>query len=465
MFLNIDKHPSNHLAAIEDYGASITYGELCIFVQEIGQIIPPRSFIFILAENSIGSLCGYMGALSNKIVPIILSAHMDQQALNKLYHLYQPEYIWLPESLTLEFNLQTIWKKMDFHLQKTRFGNKQMYEELSLLLPTSGSTGSSKLVRHSYRNIEKNACNVATFFNLTQNERPLVTLPMHYTMGLSVIASHLLVGATLLMMKGDLLDPMFWNFVREQQATSFTGVPFSFEILKKIRFFRMDLPHLKLITQGGGKMSNELFRNCAEYAVQTGKKFIATYGQTEGTARMTYLPPQLATHKTSSIGRAIPEGKIILIDSQGKEIQKMEAEGEMVYMGPNVTLGYAIHPNDLSKEDENQGILHTGDMVRRDVDGCLYIIGRLGRFLKLFGFRVGLDECEQLVRSKFQTECACVGDDNGMKIFITDCTYKEEIPLFLSHKTNIIPSVFSVKVLDKIPRNEAGKTAYSQLTN
>ena len=131
-----------------------------------------------------------------------------------------------------------------------------LYKELSLLLPTSGSTGSSKLVRHSYKNVEANARNVSLLFGLDKHERALATLPIYYTMGLSVISSHIYAGATILLTGKSLTDGKFWTFMKEHRATSFTGVPYSFEVLQKLRFFRMDIPHLQLITQGGGKMKN-----------------------------------------------------------------------------------------------------------------------------------------------------------------------------------------------------------------
>lgn len=463
MFLNIDTQIPNAIAAVDDSGQEITYGGLCTFAEKLLEKIPSRSLIFILAENSIGSLCGYTGALSNRIVPLILSARTDRELFEQLYTLYKPQYLWQPEDLPTETGQTTIWTQYGYSLIRTSFGRQKLYDELSLLLPTSGSTGSSKLVRHSYCNIETNARNVAAMFELNAQERPLVTLPMHYTMGLSVIASHLVVGATLLLTKRSLLDPSFWQFTKDQCATSFTGVPFSFEVLRKIRFFRMELPHLRLITQGGGKMPDDLFRTCAGYARDTGKQFIATYGQTEGTARMAYLPAAWAMYKTGSIGIAIPGGEITLVDDRGEELREAEAEGEMIYRGPNVTLGYARNPEDLLKGDESKGVLRTGDIVRRDVDGFHYVVGRMGRFLKLFGFRVGLDECEQLIKSEYHTPCACTGDDQAMKIFITDERLKAEIPDFLARKTGIIPTAFRVEVIREIPTTETGKTAYAQL--
>lgn len=463
MFLNIDSFDKDKLVALDDSGQWVTYGTLCDFVNEFGFLIPSRSLIFILSENTVGALCGYVGALANHIVPLIISSRTDKELYNRIYSIYQPEYLWLSQTEAELSGLNILFSKYGFALVQTSYKSKKLYPELSLLLPTSGSTGSIKLVRHSYLNIEANARNVAQMFELTVQERAIVVLPLHYTMGLSVVNSHLSVGATLLITQSSMTDAAFWRFIREENATSFTGVPFSFEILRRLRFFDMDLPSLSLITQGGGKMDDALFRMCAEYAERTGKKFIATYGQTEGTARMAYLPATLAQNKIGSIGIAIPNGKLSIKDNNGNTIDSQEAEGELVYEGENVTLGYAFCVEDLQKGDENQGILYTNDIVRRDKDGCFYVMGRKTRFLKLFGLRVGLDECEQLIKNEYQIECACCGDDKQMNIYVTDLRYRTLLPDYLAGKTGIISTAFNVKIIDRLIKNEAGKILYSNL--
>lgn len=455
MFLDIDQKHSSKIAAIDDSRALITYGELKEFCDDFGEVLSRRGLMFIMAENVIGALVGYVAALSNRVVPLILNAHIDRELYKTLREIYRPEFIWGREELIGETSV--LFTKYGFGLAKTEFTSYPLHEELSLLLPTSGSTGSPKLVRHSYRNVESNARNVASLFNLNDQERAMASLPMHYTMGLSVISSHLYAGATLLLSDKSLTDASFWRMMKEERATSFTGVPYSFEILNKMRFFRMDLPYLKLITQGGGKLPDELFKACAEYAERTGKRFIATYGQTEGTARMAYLSPELAMVKVGSIGRAIPNGCLSIIDECGRETSEGEAVGEMIYRGPNVTLGYAVCGEDLGKGDENNGILHTGDVVRRDGDGCYYIVGRMKRFLKIFGLRIGLDEVEHLVKSAFDTDCLCGGNDEKLVIKITNKAVLEQVLDFVVLKTGLFHKNIQVEVVDEIKRNAAGK--------
>ena len=455
MFLDLDKKPKDKVAVVDDSGRSITYGDICAFADEFSTQLPKRTLIFILAENKIGSLLGYTASLSHRIIPLILSSKTEQGLYENLRDMYRPEYMWVPEKMVDSLGYETVFKSWDYALVKTGMTAPALYDDLSLLLPTSGSTGSPKLVRHSYRNIEANAENVKNLFQLTPDERAMAILPMHYTMGLSVIASHLKTGATLLLSGRSLLDKGFWAMLKE--ATSFTGVPYSFELLMKMRFTLMDLPNLRIITQGGGKLTPEMFQALAQYAYDKGKQFIATYGQSECTARMAYLPAELALTKTCSIGRAEPGGQLSIIDSDGNETLEGEATGEMVYRGENVTLGYAYSAEDLVKGDENHGVMHTGDLARRDADGCYFIVGRLKRFLKIFGLRIGLDEVEQMILSDFDTDCYCKGNDEKLIILVTNPSIAEQLPAYIEEKTHLFHKNIEVQVVEKILRNEAGK--------
>ncbi len=453
MFLDLDKKSRSTTAVIDDNGRQLSYGEICDFSEVFSQQLPSRSLVFILAENRIGSLLGYTACLSSRSVPLILSAKTESSLLGQLSDLYHPAFFWAPEEMVFPF--VPIFRAWGYVLWKTRFDHVPMFDDLALLLPTSGSTGSPKLVRHNYRNIESNADNVCRLFGLTANERAMAVLPMHYTMGLSVISSHLLAGATILLSARSLLDKVFWAMLKD--ATSFTGVPYSYELLMKMRFTRMDLPNLHTITQGGGKLTPELFHALAQYAHNNGKRFIATYGQSECTARMAYLPAELAMVKTCSIGVAEPGGQLSLVDEDGIESFEGEAVGELVYRGENVTLGYATCLDDLLKGDENFGIRMTGDLARRDADGCYYIIGRLGRFLKIFGLRIGLDEIENLIKQEFKIDCYCKGNDEKLFVLITEPELLGQIPSFIEDKTHLFHKNIEVQLVKEILRNEAGK--------
>jgi acyl-coenzyme A synthetase/AMP-(fatty) acid ligase len=233
-------------------------------------------------------------------------------------------------------------------------------------------------------------------------------------------------------------------------------------MLKRLHFEKMELPDLRYITQAGGKLSKELADAFIGICKQKNIKFIIMYGQTEATARMSYLPWEYAGEKGGSIGVAIPGGGFLLEDENGNVIESAETTGELVYTGKNVTLGYAENRFDLERGDDNNGVLHTGDMAKRDIDGFYYIAGRKKRFLKLFGNRVNLDEVEGLLR-KEGFDCACAGEDDQMRIYLVHDADRERIGTFICEHTGIHRNGFKTFVIDAIPRNEAGKIVYSAL--
>lgn len=435
MLLGIENIDQKRIAAIDSEGGVVTYGDICYRVEEIRSQYTERTFCFMPVENSAECVKELIAMLcSERLVPLIVNKKTDETLLKNLHSTYD--------------NV-----------------GSAIHPDLSHLLPTSGSTGSPKLVRHKYENIEASALNISTFFELKETDRPLLVLPLYYTMGLSVVFSHLRVGATILITGRNMTDPIFWKFIKEQHATSFTGVPYSYEILDLLRFTRMDLPDLELLTQGGGKMPKALNEKFVDYCERSGKRWIATYGQSECTARMAYLPAKWAREKMGSIGIAVPNGELSLIDETGQKITSPHTEGEMCYRGKNVTMGYATCKEDLQLGDERNGKICTGDLAYFDEDGCYYIVGRMGRFLKLFGMRVGLDECEQMIIKGCACDCACVGTDEKMIVYITDAMRQDDVKATLVDKTHIVASAFEVRVINEIPKNEAGKKLYAKLDN
>ncbi|SEE06266.1 AMP-binding protein [Prevotella sp. lc2012] len=464
MILNLDKWLHEAVAAIDAQGSQLTYGGLRDFAVQAGMLMPARSLFFLLVENNVGGIAWTIGNICAGNVPLILNAHLDEGLYKSLFELYQPPFVCVPEAMAERFGYEVVLTCFGYTLMKTGCEACPLHEDLSHLLPTSGSTGSPKLVRHRYANIEAAALNISTFFELTDNDRPLMVLPLYYTMGLSMVFSHLYVGATILITNQSMTDRNFWRFMKEEHATSFTGVPYSFEILNLMRFFRMDLPDLTLLTQGGGRMTKELNLKFAEFCRDNGKRWIATYGQSECTARMAWLPAKWAVEKVGSIGIAVPNGELSLIDMDSQPITTPHTEGEMCYRGKNVTMGYARKRDDLLLGDERHGFIRTGDLAYFDEDGCYYIVGRMGRFLKLFGMRVGLDECERIVKGAFPgLECACVGTDEKMLVYLTDESYKDRVKEELVNRLKLVATSFEVRIIPTIPKNEAGKTLYAQL--
>ncbi len=459
----------NNVAIIDEYGTDVSYEDLIEFGDKVASVISERSLVFVMCTNSIGSVAGYASFVNKGMVSVLLNAHLEKELLDNLVETYKPEYIWVPTEMCTEYekyNAQNVFSEYGYTLLKTTFdANYELYDELCIMLTTSGSTGSPKFVRQSYKNVESNAKSIVQYLELNSSERPITTLPMNYTYGLSIINSHFMVGATLLVTDKGLMQKEFWKFFKGAEATSFGGVPYTYEMLERLRFFKMELPSLRYMTQAGGKLTPELHKKFAEYAEQKNVKFIVMYGQCEATARMGYLPAEKSLEKYGSMGIAIPGGKFKLIDVNGNDITEPHVTGELVYYGSNVTLGYAECGQDLIKGDERFGELCTGDMAQFDEDGYYYIVGRKKRFLKIYGNRVNLDEVDRMIKTKFDNiDVASAGIDDHMYIFVTEERYANDVVKFVVEKTGLNPAAFQSIVIDSIPKNDAGKTLYKELT-
>lgn len=441
---------------ISDQEGKVTYGNLDDFSESMGKCLKGRTLAFVLCKNTPGCVMGYVSLLRNDVVPLLLEEKIEYHMLQELIRLYDPDYLYVPEiRRELAAGANQIWESRQYCLcEREKQEPTVLNENLALLLTTSGSTGSPKLVRQSYENIQSNAEAIAGYLELDDQERPITTLPMSYTYGLSILHSHMVCGAAILLTEHSLFQQEFWDFFRREGATSFGGVPFTYEMLVRLRFFQMNLPSLKTMTQAGGKLSRDFQEAFADYAERTKRNFIIMYGQTEATARMSYLPKEYTKKKPGSIGIAIPGGKFRIV------------KGELVYEGKNVTLGYARRKEDLAKGDERNGILYTGDLARVDEDGFYYIIGRKKRFIKILGKRISLDGAEQILKNRYPgILLACTGKDNYLNIFVEkkENIVEEVLADDLSGELHVNPGVIHVIRIEKIPMGDSGKVLYSRL--
>ncbi len=453
--------------AVECADEKISYERLFSISSEISEKIGKRTLVFSLCTNSLGSLAGYLGFLNARIVPVMLDAKVNSELLDGLRSTYKPEYVWMPEKMRdkIPEGYDEVFNAYGYILIKGESCPYSLNDELAVLITTSGSTGSPKLVRQTYKNIESNTRSIIEYLKITEDEIAITSLPMNYVYGLSVINTHLYSGAKLVQTDLNCYTPAFWKLFNESKCTSFAGVPFMYEMMNKLNITKsIELPTLHTMTQAGGKLTPELQEKFSLWAKETGRRFIVMYGASEATARMGYLPSEMATAKKGSMGIAIPGGRFELIDADGKEIKDADTEGELVYYGENVTLGYSECGDDLGKGDENNGRLATGDIAKRDADGYYYIVGRKKRFVKMLGKRVNLDELERVLKEKFKTiDIACAGADDKLRVFLVDEALTEDVTSYVFDAIGVSRGLFKVIVTDKIPKNTSGKVLYSEL--
>lgn len=457
---------SDNKAVVTDSGEVLSYAQLYEETEHLKSHIPHRGLICCLCTNTIGSLVGYLSGFSAHSPLILLDGERDNQYINSYIEKYFPEYLWLPSERQSDFSGIVIHETFGYSLIMMDYGDSwiptPLNDDLSLCLTTSGSTGSPKLVRLTENNLKANAESIAEYLHIDENERPITTLPMYYSFGLSVINSHLIKGATILLTGANVFSKTFWDFFKKSSPTSIAGVPFTYEMLEKMGLFQMELPSLKTMLQAGGKLNAEIVERYVAFASETSREFIVMYGQTEAGPRMSYLPFEKAHEKPSSIGIPIPRGEFRLYDASDQEIGQANIEGELVFSSVSVCMGYAEERADLAKGDENHGSLKTGDVAYRDEDGYYYITGRLKRFVKIWGNRYNLDAIEQLVKP-VTSSCACVGNDEAVFVYIEDSCHVDNISQVMSKTLKLDKSCYKIKVIDRIPKAPSGKINYPVL--
>ncbi len=449
-FFEKNEQFKNRVFCIDETGATYTYRQVWEIGDTIIAKIPERSLVLLMTANDVASVSAYLALLRRRCPVILMGRHTEPELTQRMQETYRPAFVIDGE-----------------HVTECGKSEGSIASELALLLSTSGSTGAQKLVRLSYDNLQSNCDSIVRYLGLTEEERPITTLPMEYTYGLSVIHSHAAVGASIILTDRTFVDPKFWDLVSGQKATSMAGVPYSYEMLHRLHIERMDLPELKTLTQAGGHLKADLHETFGTWAQETGRRLFIMYGQTEATARMSYIPPEKCLDKIGSIGIPVPGGQIELADEAGQEITEPGVSGELIYKGPNVSLGYAVCREDLAKGDENGGRLATGDMAYRDEDGYFFITGRKKRFLKLYGKRISLDQLQDDLQEIYDTpDLVCTGDDlSGVHVWKTAAAGAEDeslLQLFWD-RWGIRENMVQIRQIDAIPRNASGKTIYKDL--
>ncbi len=416
-----------------------------------------KSFGFLVLPSSSSAIACYLACMSSKRhVPLLIQSTLSDTLLVELIQHYGPDWIVLPESsrAVIESIGVDVCTCGGMTLWKLKGLDSAIHSDLALLLNTSGSTGSSKLVRISYAAIDANAKSIAAYLSLKGSDRAITTLPLAYSFGLSILNSHLFAGGALVLTEKTWLDKTFWSIAKGHLVTSLSGVPASFEILYRLGLKRIAWPTLRMLTQAGGRLRENLVSHFANATREVGMEFFVMYGQTEASPRISYVPSDRIAEKSSSIGIAVPGGDLA-IDSK---------TGELVYTGPNVMMGYAEVRQDLAKGDEMGGTLHTGDLAVRDEDGFFTITGRLKRFVKLSGSRFNLDDIERLLCNSLKMQVACSGSDDALRVaVVSNEDVMPNVAKVLQDELRIFNGHVEARQVIALPLMASGKVDYRAL--
>ena len=465
MFIsNVDN--LNDVALIESNGSILTYSDLYKNVSEFTTFFDDKHLVFIIGENNFATIVCYLSAVESGMVPLLLGSMINQNQLNNLIDVYKPKYIFQKESRPLnDLNLLSSFGEYGLFI-RSKSKSIKLHPNLALLLTTSGSTGSPKLVRLTKKNLISNAKSISEYLDIDSDDRAITSLPYNYSYGLSVINTHLSSGGSLVLTNASMMEGNFWQLINKYSVTSLAGVPYNYEMILRLGIDRLEIPSIKKMTQAGGKLSFDKIKKISTTLQKKNIRFYSMYGQTEATARISYLPPEDINNKPGSIGKAIPNGKLWIENKDGELIDQIDSVGELIYSGENVSMGYAKSINDLELGDMNKGILRTGDLAKFDSDGYYYIEGSANRFVKIFGNRISLDSIEEIIINK-GFESAATGYDDKLLIYVihNNNLLTDLLRSDISAEIGINQTAIQINAVSEFPRLNNGKINYNGLTN
>jgi len=409
-----------------------------------------KKLAFLYVDNSLASVKVIIAFLKSNHAFCLLNSNLNEDLKRRLENIYKPDYIF-DKDLNRGDSSKVVYESGAFKLIEIKQNESPVHKDIKILLSTSGTTGSPKFVKLTDSNFINNAESILDYLPINSEDTTILNLPVNYSYGLSVLITNILKGSRIICSNETVLSRNFWNIFKEYNCNNLSGVPYTYEMLVRLGFLKMTGLKLKYMTQAGGKLKENTRMIFAEHAKKNDIRFFVMYGQTEATARMSYLPADKLTEKPGSIGKPIKNGNFTI----DKSTQ------ELIYSGPNVGCGYAENRMDLSN-CEPLAVLHTGDLAKADEDGFYYITGRLNRFVKLFGNRVSLDELETDLNSVFHGFIGCCGIEDRMLLIFSDMKnlVPETICNYVSDKYKIHISAIKYVSLNEIPLNTNQKVNY-----
>lgn len=462
----VSRQNLSDVALFVDGESTVSYGMLLSEIKRYADKIRKGALVFLIGSNDQESVTFYLACLEKGAVPLLLAKDIAPELLKKLIQTYEPNYLFkIPNGDVAEDGYTLASREGGYGLfQNDASLSHTIHPDLALLLATSGSTGSVKLVRLTLKNLVSNAASISQYLKITAEETAITSLPFNYSYGLSIINSHLFSGATIVLTNRSLLDPGFWKLINELGVTSLAGVPYSYEMLLKLRLERLKMPTVKTLTQAGGRLDPLKVKKVAEFCLANKIQFFTMYGQTEATARISFMPLEDIVERPDSIGKAIPNGLLRIVDSDGQPVKASGVVGELLYEGPNVSMGYAECLDDLKLGDVFKGLLHTGDLASFDENKYFYIDGRIQRFLKIFGVRISLDAVERMLVER-GIEGAAYGTDDLLMISVLNLPVDkcEELQKWLATTLTLHHSRVRVREISELPRLVNGKVDYQCL--
>lgn len=445
----------------------LSYGELAGLVSESERVLrhDSKALVLCAGDRDLTTLLAYLAALRLGHTVAFLPAS------NEILSAYQPEFVVLAPGQGSDQGAgltdlgyrpaaeplagTTIWR---------RHGSRpegEIFADTALLLGTSGSTGNPKTVRLSCSGLAANTAAVVRALGITAAECAPTTLPITHAYGLSVLNTHLLAGAGVVLSDRSPLSLATWDHLIGSGATSFAAVPMTYAAFGPAHVGLLDRSKIRTMTQSGARLGDELTMRLVRMMDQRDGRFFVMYGQTEATSRIARLDPADLPHRLGSVGTAVPGGTITIRPTPA-HTRAVPGEGAVHYRGPGVMLGYATGRMDLSRGAEVD-VLDTGDLGYLR-DGYLYLTGRIKRIVKVLGIRTSLDDLERMVERPGHPAVVICGTDDVLHLVGEgDVAVHEQQRRQLVESLGIPSRHVVLRHVGRLPRTPGGKVDYRTL--
>lgn len=448
-FLGTFDAVGDRLALVFDGGIRVTYAELDARIAQLArQLRADWQLVAIEMAPSLHSIAALLACLRAGVAVALLPAEPGQ-ALASLRSRFSPDALFARQAGRWRFTEEADRLEGPVH------------PDLALILVTSGSTGEGKAVRLSLSALAANAAQIVAALGISPADRAMVTLPLSYAYGLSVLLSHLHAGASLYFPSRSILEDGFDAAMTAAEPTNLPGVPFTFDLLERAGLDHSLPPSLRFATVAGGRMDPEKALAWRDRLALRDGQFFIMYGASEATARMSIADLRTGSGAERSIGLPVPGGTFEIVDGEGRSVRETGYPGELCYRGPNLMMGYAMTRPDLARGQDIDRLL-TGDLAFQRPDGLFELVGRKSRFSKIAGVRIGHDALEAALARRGLA--AVVTGDDRMITCHHEAGDVEDYLHALASLTGLGRNQLRARRVAVIPRLPSGKVDYAALT-